>query len=603
MRIVLISREHPAARLGGGIGTYTATMARALARQGHEVALITRGDGTERLEDGVRIIGLDHRWLPHPAAERLLAAWTVARAVRRLRPDVVQASEWEAEAWGLARGRRPLLVTRLATPTYLVDELNGASPARDGRLVRWMERDQALRSDVLVAPSGALAERVAGDWGLPAPSVHVVPKPVEAAALRAAAAGPPPVPLPARFVAFIGRLERRKGIETLIEALPAVLDAHPDVHAVLVGRDAGGFAEPLRERTARFAGRVHVLGELPREQAMSVVGRAELVVLPSLWEAFGFVAVEAMALARPVIASDAAGFAEIVRHDQSGWLVPPGDAEALAAALTERLGRPDELARVAEGARRRAEDFEADRIAPRLVELYERGLEGRRSGTFDASVYAGAYRRYFRPEERTGPFHRLYERKRDAVLGHFAAREPMALVDVGCGPGRLTAPLAARHRMTGCDVSEAMLEEARARCPEGVRLLRADARELPFADGEFDGLLALDLLPHLPDLTAGLRELARVVRPGGPLVFDSSNASPWWVPAYPAYVNWRPKRLLVTMRSGGVLPEWRALVRHHRAAEVRAAIARAGLRLDRVEAFGPPWTAKWHLWYATRPAA
>ncbi len=164
------------------------------------------------------------------------------------------------------------------------------------------------------------------------------------------------------------------------------------------------------------------------------------------------------------------------------------------------------------------------------------------------------------------------------MLDHFAAGPPRRIADVGGGYGRLAGPLSARHDVTLVDVSPEMLEEARRRWP-GLSLLEADARSLPFADGELDAVLALDLTPHLPDLEAGLRELARVVRPGGEVVVDTSNRSPWWVPAYPRYVDWRPKRLLLTMRSGGVLPEWRKLVRHHEPAEMRRALEAAGLRL------------------------
>jgi ubiquinone/menaquinone biosynthesis C-methylase UbiE len=153
--------------------------------------------------------------------------------------------------------------------------------------------------------------------------------------------------------------------------------------------------------------------------------------------------------------------------------------------------------------------------------------------------------------------------------------------------------------VTLCDVSPEMLEEARSRWP-GLRLVEADARSLPFADGEFDAAIATDLAPHLPDLVEGLRELARVVRPGGTVVFDTSNAAAWWVLAYPAYVNWRPRRLVRTMLGGGVLPEWQARVRHHRAGEAREAIRAAGLDLKRMQRFGPPWSAKWHLWWTEK---
>ena len=82
---------------------------------------------------------------------------------------------------------------------------------------------------------------------------------------------------------------------------------------------------------------------------------------------------------------------------------------------------------------------------------------------------------------------------------------------------------------------------------------------------------------------------------------DTTNAVPLWVLAYPRYVDRRPKRLLVTLLAGGVLPEWRHLVRHHRATEVRRALGEGGLRLERLEHFGPPWSAKWHLWWTRRP--
>jgi glycogen(starch) synthase len=145
-----------------------------------------------------------------------------------------------------------------------------------------------------------------------------------------------------------------------------------------------------------------------------------------------------------------------------------------------------------------------------------------------------------------------------------------------------------------------MLDEARKRCPPTVKLVQADARRLPFGDGEFDAVVALDLFPHLPDLTDGVRELQRVLRVGGRFVFDTTNALPLWVFAFPRYFEWRPKRLLLTLLSGGVLPEWRSLVRHHRALEVRRAIAEAGLALERRQTFGPRPAAKWHLWWTRK---
>jgi glycogen(starch) synthase len=188
-----------------------------------------------------------------------------------------------------------------------------------------------------------------------------------------------------------------------------------------------------------------------------------------------------------------------------------------------------------------------------------------------------------------------------AVLEGIPDEPRLRVLDVGGGYGRLAAPLAERHDVTLVDVSDEMLAEARERCPPDVELVQADARELPFGAGSFDVVLALDLLPHLPDATQALRELARVARPGGRVVFDTTNSLPLWVLAYPRYVDWQPKRLLLTLLASGVLPEWRSLVRHHRARDVRRAMSDAGLRLERSQRFGPPWSAKWHLWWTRRP--
>ena len=268
---------------------------------------------------------------------------------------------------------------------------------------------------------------------------------------------------------------------------------------------------------------------LRRRDALAVVARSELVVLPSLWESFGYVAVESMALSRPVIATRVGGFPEFIEDDRTGWLVPPGDANALADSIEARLGDPDGSRHIGEAASAASERFDVDEIVDDLVALYERALDLRRSDGFDASVYRKGYRRYFNPDERSEPFHRLYEQKRARSCEGFAGSERLKLVDVGGGYGRLAAPLAEAHDVTLVDVSPEMLQQAREACPDGVELVLADARALPFAAASFDAVLALDLLPHLPDLTAGLAELKRVARPGARIVFDTTNSVPLWV--------------------------------------------------------------------------
>lgn len=597
MRIVLITPEYPPATRAGGIGTHSATVAPALAARGNEVCVLTRGSPGSEERDGLRVERLDHRWLPSRPAEHLLSLRTIAAAARRFRPDVVQAPEWEGEGWWAARFGAAPLVTRLATPTYVLEELNRPPSDFRARLVRALERDQARRSAVVYAPTRAILDRVGHDWGLDPSRLERIANPLSIDAVERAGRGEPPFPLPDRFLVFLGRIERRKGVEQLAAALPRVLGANPDVAALLIGPDPDGLTASLRQAAAPVAERTHFVGELPRDDALAIVARAELAVFPSLWESFGYVALEAMALGVPVVASRTGGLAELLEDERTGWLVPPGDVGALGETLLARLAAGEENRAVAEAAQAEARRYDVEVVVDRLVELYGHAAGDR----LDPDIYRRGYRRYFRADEPADPFHHLYERKREAVLGGLAAGPRLRVLDVGGGYGRLAAPLAERHDVTLVDISEEMLDEARERCPPDVELVQADARELPFADGSFDAVLALDLLPHVPDAAGELRELARVARPGGLVLFDTTNAVPLWVLAYPRYVDRRPKRLLLTLLAGGVLPEWRTLVRHHRTADVRRAMRDAGLELERCERFGPGWATKWHLWWARRP--
>ena len=548
------------------------------------------------------MVRLKPRWFPRPVVEQLIALRSFSAAAHGFSPDIIQAPEWGATGWWSTRFRRSLLVTRLATPSYLVDQINLSDVPSSSRFTQWLERDQTQRSSAVLSPTTALARLVGKEWELDESKIHVIPNPVGLDAVRRAGLAPCARELPDDFLVFIGRLERRKGIEELAHALGKVLPKHPGTHAILVGRDAresgGDVMRQFWNDVSSVRDRVHVLGELPRDDALRVVARAKLVVLPSRWENFANTALEALALDRPVIATRTGGFVEFIEHDRNGWLVPPGDAEALAAELDRRLGDSDGLLRIGKAAGAHAAEFDAPMIATRLVALYEE-LLSTQPRVFGPSIYGRGYRRYFHPETPKDPFRRHYADKRTAVLRKLDSAPPMRILDVGGGYGRFAGPLAERHEVVLCDISEEMLGEARKRYPN-LATVNADARSLPFGEEAFDAILAIDLFSHLPSIHEPLSELVRVCRKGGRIIFDTTNASPWWVIRFPSYVNRNPRRLLRTMQARGVLPEWRRLIRHYKPDEARAAVAAAGLRIDDVQTFGPPLTPKWHLWWTRK---
>ena len=183
--------------------------------------------------------------------------------------------------------------------------------------------------------------------------------------------------LPERFdaggrngnVVFIGRNEKRKGLEVLLRAWPEVA-AKTTARLRVVGADPLS-VRWLARRQALTLERVDLLGGLSEEELTSELEAASLLAAPALGgESFGMVLTRAFATATPAVASDIEGYSAVA-DDGSAVLVPPGDAAAVAGALVELLS--DEPRRVAlgAGARKIAEQYSWDRIARRLVEIYE----------------------------------------------------------------------------------------------------------------------------------------------------------------------------------------------------------------------------------------
>lgn len=387
MRVVFVSPEYPESPPKpntGGLAANTWIIARGLARRGVETCVVTRsedGETSSTREEGVLVERLAGRWFGNRSLERLYRIRHTAAVARRFRPDIVQAAEWEADGWWLARWSKVPLITRLATPTYLVEELNREPSGRSNRLLHRLERDQTIRSDAVMAPTHAIADRVSRDWGLDKRRMSVIPCAIEVERMRRVASTEPPVQLPKRFLVFVGRLERRKGVEVLAEALPRVLAAHPDLFVLFIGGESN---REVKERVQRLLSpmrdQVVFAGEFTRLAALSIVARAEIVVLPSLWEAFGNAGLEAMTLGRPVIATLSSGFSDYIEHERTGWLVPPGEVDPLAQRLLECLVDKESLRRVGEEAARAAERYDVENVAGEVLSLYELVLSKKSSG-------------------------------------------------------------------------------------------------------------------------------------------------------------------------------------------------------------------------------
>ena len=186
--------------------------------------------------------------------------------------------------------------------------------------------------------------------------------------LAAQASRPAFLPAEDGYLMFIGALGPHKGVDVLLEAHRRMRHKVP---VVLLGTPRSD-TPPLTEPGVITARNV------PHAQAMAALRHCSIAVVPSTWhEPMSQVAVEAMVVGRPVVASDVGGLRDVVQHDVTGLRVPPGDPGALAMAIDGLLDDPERRAKMGCAGRVRARLFEASAVTPRILEVFEDALRDR----------------------------------------------------------------------------------------------------------------------------------------------------------------------------------------------------------------------------------
>jgi glycosyltransferase involved in cell wall biosynthesis len=393
--IVLVTQDYPPDH-GGGIATFNKDLAAALAAMGHLVHVIARSDRHDRVdfEQGVWV----HRIVAHPiplgpeAEARGIPAhiwaWSAAalaetrRIASHRRIDVVETPIWDCQgAAFLLEGRWPLVVS---LQTSLRFWLEGHPELREDR--RWMagfgtpmlalERELMEKANAVRAISGAIRRDIEAAYDFRFAEDQVVVSP-----LGLADPGKPAGrEADGTTILFVGRLEHRKGIDVLLDAIPLVLAEEPALAFRIVGDDTipGPGKKTYRsafeksEAGRRFASQVRFDGKIDDAALNLAYAECDLFLSPSRYESFGLIFLEAMRQAKPVIGCDVGGMPEIIAAEQTGLLVPPGDAPALAAAIL-RLAR-DPALRAAMGKAGRAlfeEKFTDRAMAAGSLPLYD----------------------------------------------------------------------------------------------------------------------------------------------------------------------------------------------------------------------------------------
>ena len=178
----------------------------------------------------------------------------------------------------------------------------------------------------------------------------------------------PVIPPGRTVIGFVGWLLPIKGVDILLQAMTTVCQSAPQAILLLVGK--GQLEAKMKSEVKRLNLTANVQFMGWRNDIEHILPQFDIFVLPSLNEGMGRVLVEAMAAARPIVASNTGGIPDLVKHQMNGLLVPPGDPRALAEALLQLIRHPDAARRMGQAGHRLADRFSVEEMVDRIERMY-----------------------------------------------------------------------------------------------------------------------------------------------------------------------------------------------------------------------------------------
>ena len=380
-RVLILSWEYPPI-VEGGLARHVRKLSEGLVAEGVDVHVVTRGTAGRELRRGVTVHRVDEG--DHPADLEAFLAWvermnadmlTLGRELSAEYDfDLIHGHDWLVGRAGTALAReagRPLVVTVHATEYgrhqgWVDKHPQSHIHAEESRFVRG--------ADQVVTCSHYMRDHVADVFGVPEARIGVIPNGIDPEdlqpsgdleAMRAQFAAPEE-----KLVLLVGRLVYEKGFHLALDALPPLVERLGNVRFLVAG--SGTAEADLKAQSDRLglAGCGTFLGWIGDDVLHSLYRIADLTVVPSIYEPFGLVALEAMASGCPCIVADTGGLREVVPNFDVGLRFRSQDADALGERMAEVLTDPDLRDRLVTEASEHVLSFDWQDIAGQTARLY-----------------------------------------------------------------------------------------------------------------------------------------------------------------------------------------------------------------------------------------
>lgn len=392
--IGLFTPGWPGQKTPNGIATSVYYLALGLQQIGAQPVIITREiDGP--CPEGIPVVVVPElEWaLQHRIRARLgnrdLLHHQFARSIATAVHEAIKAHGLDAlimeESQGWAETVQRLVpvpvLVMLHGPWTLLKATASEGSARLDRQREARERRGFVAASGLIAPSGDVMDGVRRAVNRPLPVNTVLPH-----ALAPGDPGPLAAGLESDTLLFVGRFDRLKGGDVVLAACARLAGSHPEMRLTFVGPDRG-VVQPdgtvlhmdaaLAALPDRARAQITYKGPLARAEVARLRGAHRIALIASHYETFGYTLLEAMAAGQAIVCTNVGGPAEVLEHEETGLLVPPGDPEAMASALA-RLIEEKTLARtLGENARAKlVRDFSPGAVATRVAGFVETVLEG-----------------------------------------------------------------------------------------------------------------------------------------------------------------------------------------------------------------------------------